>query len=87
MYALPLGVISKLYSVIATLPGNWLYNTAFIINIGTPYQTTPKIWKSSFYYLSMCLKYSWMSGKQRPRSLILVYVVCTSLRKHAYANI
>ena len=24
-----------------------------------------KIWKSSFYYLSICLNYCWMSGKQR----------------------
>ena len=50
----------------------------------TSYQTCRKIWK--FHYLLMCLKYSWMSGKQcRPWSdaalqhLIRIYSVCTGL--------
>ena len=45
-------------------------------NTLTLYSVCPKIWNSLFYYLLMCLRWYWMSGKQcRPWADIVFWYV------------
>ena len=55
--------VNKVYKLLTLEYKTWNWDTL------STYHTCPKIWNNLFYYLSMCLKYCCMYGKQcRPWS-------------------